>query len=383
MRPGKRAALLAAVLVATATLVSPASAVVGGVPVPEGELPFVARIDIGDHERRCTGALIDPFWVVTAKSCFTENGQVRLSTATATIGRANAAQTSGVVREIQAVVPRDDRDVALLKLKHPVMEIATNGVGGTAGASVEVPGFGQAVRDWTTEQLHTAEFAVDSATGTSFAITGESKGLCRGDAGAPLLNAAAQIVGVGSTSWQGGCFGVRETRTGATGSRLDNIQDWIGSHVSARTVMFKNNFTGRCMLHWSGNTADGSPVNQFDCHAPYYDQAWQVTPVAGGHQLRNGLSDRCVSARTANDTYGTQVWAKDCAAGNTLQVWQVVAVTGGVQIRNAQTGLCLAVWHGTPDNGAPVTEQVCEPAYADQVWTEFPARRGVPAGQGS
>ncbi len=369
MRPGKRISAVALTFAAAAAFVIPASAVVGGATVPEGTHPFIAKIDVGDRERTCTGALVDPFWVVTAKSCVAGTA----SKIVATVGRTNVAQTSGVARDVSAVVPRPDRDLALLRLKQPIMEISPVKVGTvTAGETVQVPGFGHTAEGWTTEQLYQAAFAVGSATTTGIAITGESKGLCRGDAGAPLLNQRGEIVGVGSTSWQGGCFGVADTRTGATGSRYDNINDWVKTHVH-RTVMFKNNLTGRCMLHWSGNTADGSPVQQFDCVSAYYDQAWTLRPVDGGFQLRNGLSDRCVSARTANDTYGTEVWAKDCSDSSTLQRWQVDKVANGTQLRNVQTGLCLAVWHGTPHNGAPVTEQICEPAYADQVWTELPA----------
>ncbi|RAS65593.1 ricin-type beta-trefoil lectin protein [Lentzea atacamensis] len=368
MRPGKRISAIALTFVAAATFVIPASAVVGGAPVSEGTHTFIAKIDVGNRERTCTGALVDPFWVVTAKSCVAGTS----SKIVATVGRTNVAQTSGVTRDVKAVVPREDRDLALLKLQYPIMEIAPVKVGtAAAGETVQVPGFGHTSTGWTTEQLYQAAFAVDSSATTSFAITGASKGLCRGDAGAPLLNARNEIVGVGSTSWQGGCFGVSETRTGATGSRYDNIGDWVKTHVS-RTVMLQNNFNKRCMLHWSGNIADGSPVTQFDCEPRYYDQAWTMKPVSGGFQLRNGVSDRCVSARTSNDTFGTEVWAKDCADTDTLQKWQVNKVTGGTQLRNVQTGLCLAVWHGTPNNGAPVTEQVCEPAYIDQVWTELP-----------
>ena len=368
-KPGvRRSSALALTVLAAAAFVIPASAVVGGNPVPEGTHTFIAKIDVGNRERTCTGALVDPFWVVTAKSCVagTASGIV------ATVGRTNVAQTSGTARDVQAVVPREDRDLALLRLKQPIMEIAPVKTGtATAGETVQVPGYGHTTDAWTTEQLHQAAFAVDSATTTGLAITGQSKGLCRGDAGAPLLNARNEIVGIGSTSWQGGCYGVSDTRTAATGSRLDNIGDWVKTHVN-RTLMFKNVNSGRCLLHWSGNTADGSPVQQFDCHAVYYDQAWELKPVNGGFQLRNGNSDRCISARTPNDTYGTEVWAKDCAADNTLQTWQVNKFPTGTQLRNVQTGLCLAVWHGTTYNGAPVTEQVCEPAYIDQVWTELP-----------
>lgn len=369
MRPGKRISAVALTFIAAAAFVIPASAVVGGAPVPEGTHAFIAKIDVGNRERTCTGALVDPFWVVTAKSCVANTA----SKIAVTVGRTNVGQTSGTGRDVQAVVPREDRDLALLKLKQPIMEIAPVKVGtAAAGETVQVPGFGHTAQGWTTEQAYQAAFAVNSATTTGIAITGESKGLCRGDAGAPLLNSRNELVGVGSTSYQGGCYGVSDTRTASTGSRYDNIGDWVKTHIN-RTVMLKNNFNGRCMVHFSGNAGDGSPVSQFDCYPQYWDQAWTLKPVNGGFQLRNGNSDRCVSARTPNDTFGTEVWAKDCADNSTLQTWQVNKVTNGTQLRNVQTGLCLAVWHGTPDNGARVTEQVCEPAYIDQVWTELPA----------
>ena len=59
---------LAGLLVATGGLAAADSAygVAGGTPAADGEYAFVAHVEVGTFVRACTGALIDPEWVITA-----------------------------------------------------------------------------------------------------------------------------------------------------------------------------------------------------------------------------------------------------------------------------------------------------------------------------
>src|SRR4051812_50206884 len=55
-------------LLALAATAAPAQAVVGGTPVPQGQLRFVADVYIGGAFG-CTGALLAPRWGMTAGHC--------------------------------------------------------------------------------------------------------------------------------------------------------------------------------------------------------------------------------------------------------------------------------------------------------------------------
>ncbi|MGM1065766.1 trypsin-like serine protease [Saccharothrix sp. Mg75] len=368
----KRFLAVAAVALAGAALTVPAAAVVDGTPVADGARPYVAKITVGS-ELSCTGTLVDPYWVITASSCLPEGKAVDIA-----IGRTLAGQTTGVTRQVTQVARRADRDLALARLKYPVMELpklklAT--AAATTGEVLKAVGWGRTRQTFANDALHASSFSAGTSTAGELAITGVSgTGLCKGDAGAPLVreaNGVAELVAVGSRSWQGGCFGETDTRTGGTASRVDDLDSWVRQQIGGRTAMFKNRYTGRCMIQFSFEPQAGTTVKQYDCFPQYYDQAWELKPVTGGFALRNPVSDRCISARTTADTYGTTVPVQDCNAANGLQAWQVNRLSNGVQLRNAVTGLCLAVWHGTPNNGAEVTEQICEPNYADQVWEEI------------
>jgi hypothetical protein len=364
--------IAAAAALAGAVLAVPADAVVDGSPVADGTHQYVARVTIGS-ELSCTGALIDPYWVITANGCVPDG-----KAATVAIGRTQAGQTTGVTREITQVVRRDDRGIALAKLKSPVMDLPKLKLATTpaaAGEVLKIAGWGRTRQTFANDRLHTASFSVDSANGQTVAVTGQSGvGLCKGDGGGPAIrevNGVAELVAVGTQSWQGGCYGVTETRTGATAGRVDNLGTWIAEQVGGRTVLLKNNFTGRCALQFGFEPTAGTTLKQYECVAAYSDQVWTLRSVSGGVQLRNAFSGLCVSARTPSDSYGTTVPMRDCNDADSLQKWQANVLSNGTQIRNTANGLCLAVWHGTPGDGAEATEQLCEPAYADQMWTEI------------
>ncbi|MEO3769536.1 FG-GAP-like repeat-containing protein [Micromonospora sp. B9E7] len=235
--------LVAPALAVSVLVGAPAQAVVGSVPAAGLDLGFVAKVDTGD--RSCTGALINAWWVVTAASCFAVDGQAPApgapaKPATVTVGRADLTTTTGHVVAVSTLVPRTDRDLVLVKLARAVRDIApiTPSTSPAApGQVLTAAGYGRTATEWVPDSLHTAQFTVESAGTTNFAITGltPEAALCKGDAGGPAVREAGgrlELVGLHHTSWQGGCYAETETRRGAVETRVDDLVGWITENAS-------------------------------------------------------------------------------------------------------------------------------------------------------
>lgn len=208
-----RAARISGALAATAltTLVmvpaTSATAVTGPEPAADTH-PYAVRLQLGGEvdSRACTGTLVDRFWVLTATSCFAPvpgsevaAGKPALKT-TAILGNGQAV-------EVTEIAPRSDRDAALVRLATPVTDIRTARLATSAaasGADLTASGFGRTKTEWVPGKLHTGAFSVTATDATSLTVTGKgADALCKGDTGGPMLNAAGELVGVNSRSWQG------------------------------------------------------------------------------------------------------------------------------------------------------------------------------------
>ena len=244
LRTSAGTAFVAVVTTAGALLSSPAHAVVGD-PVPAGSYTYTAKVSVGadDTARGCSGALVASDWILTAASCFAADPQTPVVPAgkpalpaTATV----AGRTSAVVQ----IVPRSGRDLVLARLARPVsgvtpVTVATSAVG--TGETLRAVGYGRTATEWVPDTPHTVTFSVDAAGTDGLTVTGVNGALCQGDTGGPLLresNGTAQLVGINSRSWQGGCYGndSSETRTGAITSRVDDLASWVTSTVGAAPV---------------------------------------------------------------------------------------------------------------------------------------------------
>lgn len=113
-------------VLATAATALPATALNGA--VASAQLNFSAKIVIGE-KTACTGALVDPQWVLTAKSCFTAAGVSTTSkpavATTVTVGRTDLAQTGGSVQQALSIVPHPDRNLTLVRLSARVSSNVT------------------------------------------------------------------------------------------------------------------------------------------------------------------------------------------------------------------------------------------------------------------
>ncbi|MDX2542396.1 trypsin-like serine protease [Streptomyces sp. WI04-05B] len=254
-RPVRLAALAATLTLGSAALAAGSAGAVTGPAVPAATTTYAytAQVTVGDHDRGCSGVLVDREWLLTAASCFVADPAAGLTvpagkpalTTTATIGRSDLTGTGGAVREIVELVPRTDRDAVLARLNRPVTNVtplALATAAPTAGEELTLAGFGRSTTEWAPLNLHTGAFSVDASTATNATVTGKNgAAACMGDTGGPLVrtvDGTAQLAALSSRSYQGGCFGIdaAETRTGGIATRVDDLASWVNSKTGAVRV---------------------------------------------------------------------------------------------------------------------------------------------------
>ncbi|QKV79121.1 tachylectin-related carbohydrate-binding protein [Amycolatopsis sp. Hca4] len=237
-RARTRFAALSATLLACGLLTAaPAEAISGGTVVPVGTHPFLARI--ATPTKSCSGALIDPSWVLTSATCLTATGTGAPSeAATVLVGDVDLGTGAGFGAKLTKVVRRTDRDVVLAKLEKPATGIAPVALSTTApqaGDTLQVAGFGRTATEWVPARPRVAPFTVSAVTGSTVSVSAaDGTDACKGDAGGPafrLSGGTAQLVALSSASWQHGCLDVTETRSGGTEARVDDLGDWIRKQI--------------------------------------------------------------------------------------------------------------------------------------------------------
>ncbi|MGW6904595.1 trypsin-like serine protease [Streptomyces sp. NPDC054940] len=270
-RPHRVARALALLAVGTVLAVPAANAVVG-TPTPEGTHTFAAHLDIGNGTRACSGALVNAEWLVTAASCFAADPQSGTAPAAgkpalktvATVGRTDLNGTGGHVTEITHIVPRTGRDLVFARLASPATGITPVKLAATApaaGDAVTVLGYGRTKTEWVPDRLHQADFTLDGVAADTLAMTGRTAddSVCKGDTGGPVLRTTGsgsyELVAVNSRSWQGGCYGTTETRTGAVAARTD------GSPSGASLAAGQSLRSGDSLLSKSAKVTMGTDGN--------------------------------------------------------------------------------------------------------------------------
>ncbi|MFI6448531.1 trypsin-like serine protease [Kitasatospora sp. NPDC050543] len=213
-------------------------------PASAADLPAVGTVTVGQpgrsaEARACTGTLVDRYWILTSAGCFANDPAAVTAGAPLT---ASSVTIGGKSITVAQLVPRGDRDLVMARLATPVTDVTPAVLANTApmaGESLRVSGYGRTATDWIPAKVHTTAHTISAvtATGVDTAPAGGAAAICPGDAGAPLLrdrNGVAELVGVASRSWQGGCLGTpaAETRMGATSSRVDDVAGWVQQTVS-------------------------------------------------------------------------------------------------------------------------------------------------------
>jgi Trypsin len=216
----------------------------GVTDVTDSALSFGVKVSVGDTAA-CSGALVTPWWFVTAKSCFADaSGTVPTGVppvaTTAVVGRLDLTTTAGYELGVDRLVPDPDRDLIAARLTAPAYGVPTVPVATSApavGAAVSVLGYGRTHDTWVPDRMHSGDFTVTAVNAGTLEISPAADAtVCRGDAGGPALvqgGSGPQLIGVHATSGQGGCLGSTATPTSAIETRLDDLGTWITANTKA------------------------------------------------------------------------------------------------------------------------------------------------------
>ncbi|MGW0855643.1 trypsin-like serine protease [Streptomyces sp. NPDC002690] len=334
-RPLRLPALAAALLAVELTLAGAPASAVSGTADTDATSAFTARVEIGegDAARACSGALVDEQWLLTAASCFVDNPVAGLDVpagapktkTVATVGRTDLTSTAGQVRNVVKLVPHPDQDLVLAKLAAPVTGITPVELSTTApvaGEELLSAGYGRTKDEWAPVRLHTGSFTATTVGDTEVAITGkDGAAVCKGDGGGPTfrrVGGSAQLVGINSRAWEGGCFGAdpADTRTGAVDTRTDTVRTWIDATVGAVTPRHDYNGDGRSDIgvwytYLDGHNSTftltaGSDATLTEPFLSYVSAvgAWDVSKMqfVTGDYDGDGLGDAAMLYDAGNDT---------------------------------------------------------------------------------
>lgn len=366
------AALTTAGVTASLILAGTATALVG-VPSAAGEHAYVARVNIGPEAtaKSCTATLVDQNWVLTASSCFADTPDATLAA-----GKPKQASTvsfgNGQSATITELKPRSGRDLVMARLDKPVTAITPADIGTTApavGSELVSAGLGRTKTLWrpAVTKPNKATFKVKSGTTPAIDVVGKSASdsICKGDTGAPFLNAAGDVVGVASQSWQGGCTGETETRTDAVIARANDVANWIQqirlatilpdvTQVMTTADFNKDGRSDIAVVTKDGNlhTAYGRTDGTFQYGRPLWqlDGSWKaIAEIIGGDFNGDGTMDIAavygtgslhLYAGKADGTLasGQQMWPDDTNWAGMLHLARFKADSSG------RDGL-LALWN--------------------------------------
>ncbi|MBT2403103.1 MULTISPECIES: trypsin-like serine protease [unclassified Streptomyces] len=347
LRPARTTGLLVAATAVAAGLISAAPALaIAGPEAPADTYKSVVKLTIGDeaNSRGCTATLVDANWIITAASCFAATPGTSVPAGKPAL-KSIATLSDGKAVEVVDLVPRTDRDLVLARLA-----TAATGLPWTrfapavpaAGTDLTAAGFGRTKTEWVPDKVHTGTFTTNASDTGTVTITGKgTDAICKGDTGGPLLNAAGQLVGVNSRSWQGGCLATpaTETRTGAIAARADNLSAW-SAEVRSLTAGWKTEAVVQAgtSLYQGIRMDDGAWTGFTDVQTKAGNIGGIRTATVAGingdtHVVALGTNGRIYhTIRKADGTWGTfgDVFGE---AGALTNVTQVSAVSTGTEIQ--------------------------------------------------
>lgn len=216
--------------------------IVGGKLTLDGEYPDCAAVGSVDEQFFCSGVLVSPDLVLTARHCIPGVGKVFLK------GSSLLKSSTGVFLDVAEEIPHPSEDVALLKLASPsqvvprriarVCEVPMQ-VSEATAVGFGTTNLGGTVGYGTKRQVQLPVSDLDCARPTEAGcragvemvagLRALDKDSCSGDSGGPLyVEIAGQQVLLGLTS-RGVKSATRECGDGGIYVRADRLISWIES----------------------------------------------------------------------------------------------------------------------------------------------------------
>ncbi|MFF3740059.1 trypsin-like serine protease [Streptomyces sp. NPDC002566] len=326
---------------------------IGTAPAPsDATLAFTGKLTVGDSKRFCTATLVDPRWVLTAKSCFADN-PVENNTVAAgapkertsvTVGRTDLATSGGHITDIVELMPHADRDLVMGRLAQPATGISPVALSSTAavdGEELTTAGFGRTATEWAPSKLHTASFTVGAVAEAGFAITAKTPAdasVCKGDAGAPTLRTEAgkpALVALVSRSWQTNCLDGRldESKSGAYDTRVDDLRSWVEGVKASRPVNRLFAIGGDEKIHANSGDYDTASEWTSFAHVPGSSSMKQISAVAMGDKVRLFAIGGDGRIYGANGDYSAGTWSAFKVVPGDGAFQRISAVAMGDKVR--------------------------------------------------
>ncbi|WP_052720354.1 trypsin-like serine protease [Actinoplanes rectilineatus] len=265
-RVHRRLAFVMAVTVGMiAAAAVPASAITGGETLTAGQYSFTAQLRTTGTDRGCTAVLVHPQAVLTDAACVAgadgvvSAGAPKLPT-TITVGRADlTATTTGFVTQAARIIPHPTRPLALVELaaRTSIAPVTVSRTAPVAGERLVLAGYGRTADQWVPDVLKSGAATVGAVAAGTVTTTG-GVGVCKGDAGGPVLRqgtSTVELVGLHHASNQAGCLAEAATGTPeATGTRVDDLYTWVNGNVPSLGSTFE---AGDHQPHYRNSTGAG------------------------------------------------------------------------------------------------------------------------------